>query len=140
MNILEALIIAAVASVLFLLFVVGIVVYHNFSQIFSPENSKKARFKRLLTQESTPLHGSGLRREIRKAFERVLIPLSKADKRAALLGVLAQDPRPSYQHDPDRVYGMAFGGLEVRFTVEEPVLHVREITASKSGGEEHGAL
>lgn len=60
--------------------------------------------------------------------------------REALLGVLAQDPRPTYQHDPERVYGMAFGGLEVRFTVEEPVLHVREITASKSGGEEHGAL
>lgn len=60
--------------------------------------------------------------------------------REALLGVLAQDPRPTYQHDPERVYGMAFGGLEVRFTVEEPVLHVREITASKSGGEEHGTL
>lgn len=60
--------------------------------------------------------------------------------REALIGVLAQDPRPTYQHDPERVYGMAFGGLEVRFTVEEPVLHVREITASKSGGEEHGTL
>ena len=59
---------------------------------------------------------------------------------AALIGVLAQDPRPTYQHDPERVYGMAFGGLEVRFTVEEPVLHVREIAKSKSGGEEHGAL
>ena len=82
MNILTALIIAAAASVLFLLFVVGIVVYHNFSQICSPENAKKARLKRLLTQESTPLHSSGLRREIRKAFERVLVPLSKADKGA----------------------------------------------------------
>lgn len=51
--------------------------------------------------------------------------------REALIGVLAQDPRPTYQHDPERVYGMAFGGLEVRFTVEEPVLHVREITKSK---------
>ena len=40
------------------------------------------------------------------------------DKRAALTGVLAQDPRPSYQDDPERVYGMAFGGLEVGFRVE----------------------
>ena len=48
--------------------------------------------------------------------------------REALIGVLAQDPRPTYQHDPERVYGMAFGGLEVRFTVEEPVLHVVELT------------
>lgn len=47
--------------------------------------------------------------------------------REALLGVLAQDPRPTYQHDPERVYGMAFGPLEVRFTVAEPVLRVREI-------------
>ena len=41
-----------------------------------------------------------------------------ADKRAALLGVLAQDPRPQYQDDPGRVYGMSFAGFEVRFQVE----------------------
>ena len=49
------------------------------------------------------------------------------DKRAALTGVLARDPRPPYQHDPDRVYGMAFAGLEVRFTVAEDVLTVRSV-------------
>ncbi|MGI5963844.1 MAG: tRNA (N6-threonylcarbamoyladenosine(37)-N6)-methyltransferase TrmO [Lawsonibacter sp.] len=36
----------------------------------------------------------------------------------ALKGVLAQDPRPSYQDDPERVYGMAFAGMEIRFQVE----------------------
>ena len=41
------------------------------------------------------------------------------EKRAALTGVLAQDPRPAYQHDPARVYGMAFAGLTVRFTVDD---------------------
>ena len=41
-----------------------------------------------------------------------------ADKRPALLGVLAQDPRPQYQDDPGRVYGMSFAGFEVRFQVE----------------------
>ena len=46
------------------------------------------------------------------------------DKRAALAGVLSQDPRPSYQHDPERVYGMAFAGLEVRFQVEGDRLRV----------------
>lgn len=40
------------------------------------------------------------------------------EKRAALVGVLAQDPRPSYQNDPERVYGMTFAGLEVRFQVQ----------------------
>ena len=49
------------------------------------------------------------------------------DKRQALLGVLARDPRPSYQHDPQRVYGMAFGGCEVRFSVDGDKLQVREI-------------
>ena len=47
--------------------------------------------------------------------------------REALLGVLAQDPRPQYQHSPNRVYGLAFGELEVKFTVEGERLTVREI-------------
>lgn len=49
------------------------------------------------------------------------------EKRAALLGVLAEDPRPPYQDDPTRVYGMSFAGLEVRFTAAEGRLTVREI-------------
>lgn len=48
------------------------------------------------------------------------------EKRAALLGVLAQDPRPPYQDDPARVYGVSFGGLEVRFRVEGDVLTLVE--------------
>jgi tRNA-Thr(GGU) m(6)t(6)A37 methyltransferase TsaA len=49
------------------------------------------------------------------------------EKRAALIGVLEQDPRPTYQDDPERVYGFRFAGLEVRFTVAEGVLSVTEI-------------
>ena len=49
------------------------------------------------------------------------------DKRAALTGVLAQDPRPRYQHDPERVYGLSFGGLEVRFRVEVTGLTVLSV-------------
>ncbi len=49
------------------------------------------------------------------------------EKRAALLGVLAEDPRPPYQADPERVYGMAFAGVEVRFTVAGEELTVAEI-------------
>lgn len=47
--------------------------------------------------------------------------------RAALRGVLAHDPRPSYQSDPERVYGVAFAGKNVKFTVEDGVLTVRKI-------------
>ncbi len=46
------------------------------------------------------------------------------DRRAALEGVLALDPRPSYQNQPSRVYGMEFAGLEIRFTVEGELLRV----------------
>ncbi len=49
------------------------------------------------------------------------------ERRAALAGVLAQDPRPHYQTDPDRVYGMSFAGLEVKFTVDGGTLTVREV-------------
>ena len=49
------------------------------------------------------------------------------DRLAALIGVLAQDPRPSYHRDPQRLYGLSFAGLEVRFTVEGDRLTVREV-------------
>ena len=48
-------------------------------------------------------------------------------KRAALRGVLANDPRPRYQKDPDRVYAMDFAGLSVRFIVSGSVLTVVDI-------------
>ena len=53
------------------------------------------------------------------------------EKRQALLGVLAEDPRPSYQADPERVYGMSFAGMEVKFSVAEDVLTVKEISKGK---------
>lgn len=49
-------------------------------------------------------------------------------RREALLAVLSHDPRPSYHHDPERVYGMAFAGCNVRFRVEGTRLTVLEIT------------
>lgn len=47
--------------------------------------------------------------------------------REPVLGLLAQDPRPSYQNDPDRIYGVAFGGYDFRFRVSEGVLTVCEV-------------
>ncbi len=49
------------------------------------------------------------------------------DLRQALLNVLAHDPRPQYQHDPGRIYGMSFGGHEVRFRISDNTLHIIEI-------------
>ena len=47
--------------------------------------------------------------------------------RQPLLDVLAHDPRPQYHHDPDRIYGMAFGEHEVRFRISDNILHITEI-------------
>ena len=53
-----------------------------------------------------------------------MLALVPEDKQEALLGVLAQDPRPSYQNDPERVYGVSFGTQNIRFQVKENVLTV----------------
>lgn len=53
-------------------------------------------------------------------------------KRDALRGILEQDPRPSYQSDPERVYGLSFAGLEVRFTVREGRLTVCGIETTRA--------
>ena len=66
-------------------------------------------------------------RGVRCVIPPELLSRVPADRREALIGVLEQDPRPSYQDDPDRLYGFVFAGLEVRFTVAGGVLTVREI-------------
>lgn len=60
----------------------------------------------------------------------VLLERVPPERRDALEAVLAQDPRPRYQADPERIYGFTFAGLEVRFTVEGEWLTVREVAAS----------
>lgn len=60
-------------------------------------------------------------------FPSQLLERVPRELREALSGVLAQDPRPTYHHDPQRVYGMAFGGLQVRFTVDGDRLTVVEV-------------
>ena len=50
-----------------------------------------------------------------------------ADMREVLKEVLAQDPRPRYHDDPQRVYGMPFLDLDIRFRVAEQTLTVVEI-------------
>jgi tRNA-Thr(GGU) m(6)t(6)A37 methyltransferase TsaA len=54
----------------------------------------------------------------------VMIP---EERRDALMGVLAHDPRPAYQKDPERIYGFEFSGFDVRFTVKDNVLTIYEI-------------
>ena len=66
-------------------------------------------------------------RRVRCVIPSELLQKVPEDRRAALTGVLEQDPRPTYQDDPGRVYGFGFAGLEVRFSVSDGVLTVTEI-------------
>lgn len=50
------------------------------------------------------------------------------ESRAALRGVLANDPRPRYHDDPERVYGFGFGDMEVKFRVSGGTLKVIDVT------------
>ncbi|MBQ9864182.1 MAG: tRNA (N6-threonylcarbamoyladenosine(37)-N6)-methyltransferase TrmO [Bacteroidales bacterium] len=52
-----------------------------------------------------------------------------ADLRQPLLDVLAHDPRPQYQHDPDRVYGMTFSGYDIHFRADDTQITVVDITS-----------
>ena len=60
-------------------------------------------------------------------FPAELLEKIPAEKRNALLGALREDPRPSYQEDPERIYGLAFDAFDVRFRVGEGRLTVVEI-------------
>ena len=57
----------------------------------------------------------------------LLLEKIPGEKREALKGVLANDPRPSYQKDSERMYGMNFSGYEVSFKVAEGKLNVCDI-------------
>lgn len=48
-------------------------------------------------------------------------------KRSALVELLSHDPRPSYQNDPDRIYGLSFSGYNIQFTVNNETLFVQNI-------------
>ncbi|MCR5659298.1 MAG: tRNA (N6-threonylcarbamoyladenosine(37)-N6)-methyltransferase TrmO [Bacteroidales bacterium] len=57
-------------------------------------------------------------------FPDALLQRIPESQRESLIDVLAHDPRPQYQDDPERVYGMEFGGIEVKFKVEGMSLSV----------------
>ena len=48
-------------------------------------------------------------------------------KLEGLVQVLSQDPRPSYQEDPGRIYGLRFADMEVKFCVDGNRLSVKDI-------------
>lgn len=62
-------------------------------------------------------------------FPAPLLEILPEKKRSAVVGVLSHDPRPSYQKDSDRVYGLSFAGFDIRFRVNDRLLTVLEVTS-----------
>ena len=60
-------------------------------------------------------------------FPPALLSLIPSDKQEALIEVLSQDPRPGYQRENGRKYGISYAGFDVRFTVADGVLAVCEV-------------
>ena len=80
MDLSISLFIAAAFALLCTFYIGKSILTIDFSE-YSSKNSKKAKLKRLLAKRETPIHDSKIRKDIRKAFERILIPLGKADQK-----------------------------------------------------------
>lgn len=61
-----------------------------------------------------------------KCSKELLLKLPK-EKHATLIEVLAQDPRPAYHSDPNKIYGMKFAEAEIKFTVSKNRLEILDI-------------
>ena len=57
-------------------------------------------------------------------FPEELLQKVPETQRNSLIAVLEHDPRPQYHDDPERVYGMAFGNLEIKFKVNGTTLSI----------------
>ena len=66
-------------------------------------------------------------KELAVEFPTDLLEIYPKEKRAAIIGVLKQDPRPAYDTDETRVYGVEFAGYDVRFVVVGNLLTVKEL-------------
>ena len=62
--------------------------------------------------------------ELKVEFPEELLNQYPEEKRQAVLGILVQDPRPTYFQDPERVYGVPFAGFDVKFRVDGDLLIV----------------
>ena len=65
-------------------------------------------------------------------FPAHLLTIQPQDKQSAAVAVLSHDPRPSYQKDSDRVYGLTFGGFDIRFQVKDEILTVVDVQPYKT--------
>jgi len=62
-------------------------------------------------------------------FPSHLLNIISPEKHKTAIEVLSHDPRPSYQRNPNRIYGLRFASYDIRFTVENDTLYVKEVIA-----------
>ena len=65
--------------------------------------------------------------ELKVEISEELLEKVPENKQSALVGILKQDPRPAYQNDPNRIYGLSFCDMNVKFKVDGKKLTVTDI-------------
>ena len=68
--------------------------------------------------------GQVVYQKVQVIFSKELLEMVPEGKREALLGVLAENPAPHYQNEPERVYGFGFAGKEIKFRIQDGKLTV----------------
>ena len=68
--------------------------------------------------------GKAMREKLTVDFPEAMKEIIPEEKLDALIAVLADDPRPTYIDDAERIYGISFGGYEIKFRVEDSLLTV----------------
>lgn len=66
-------------------------------------------------------------KKLKVVFPEELLSRVEPGKREGLKDLLAEDPRPAVQDDPERVYGMRFSDVEIKFVVSDGVLTVVDV-------------
>ena len=84
-------------------------------------------------EASDVLAGRRVKQKLRVICSENLLARLSETERTGLLETLELDPRPAYQDDPERIYGIAYAGRNVRFRVEDTVLTVLGIEKAASG-------
>ncbi|PWJ68271.1 MULTISPECIES: tRNA (N6-threonylcarbamoyladenosine(37)-N6)-methyltransferase TrmO [unclassified Fibrobacter] len=71
-----------------------------------------------------------LKKSVKVEFPEELKKKFPSEKLDTLIEILAEDPRPAYQKNPDRIYGFGFAGYEIKFKVENDILTILDVIRS----------
>lgn len=83
--------------------------------------------------DAHPEAEGGFTATVERHFLEVVIPeryasMLKPEEDSAIRGLLAEDPRPAYQSDPDRIYGVSYGRWEIRFRCTDERAEIIELS------------